>query len=235
LFGHFEAGGKLDLHGETPVTLTAATFVFMLRISVGSHSTGPHSSAALRDRCPMRAAPTQFLCGNRVLRPASSTRKRCAVVELIGRFISRRPLHVHRAREMLSDMDQPTGNAAVPTAMRILFGVFGFVFAGIGVAVLIFMWTAGGFGEPPLFFRVFASFIALAFVAFGGTLGYSAVRPQAMSPTPPPQAHEPAPASSAGYTCHNCGATLGKDADVSPLGDVKCTFCGRWFNIHRRD
>ena len=35
-----------------------------------------------------------------------------------------------------------------------------------------------------------------------------------------------------GYDCPNCGAALGKEADVSPSGDVKCGYCERWFNIH---
>ncbi len=40
---------------------------------------------------------------------------------------------------------------------------------GIGMTVLIFLWSApfGEFGSPPLFFRVFGSFIALAFVLTG--------------------------------------------------------------------
>jgi hypothetical protein len=39
------------------------------------------------------------------------------------------------------------------------------------------MWSQSfdGFDSPPLFFRVFASFIALAFVAMGGTLAYGSI------------------------------------------------------------
>jgi hypothetical protein len=35
------------------------------------------------------------------------------------------------------------------------------------------------------------------------------------------------------YQCKNCGAALGEKADVSPSGDVKCTYCNKWFNIHK--
>jgi DNA-directed RNA polymerase subunit RPC12/RpoP len=37
------------------------------------------------------------------------------------------------------------------------------------------------------------------------------------------------------YECDHCGAKLDKNADVSPSGDVKCTYCNKWFNIHRND
>ena len=39
--------------------------------------------------------------------------------------------------------------------------------------------------------------------------------------------------SGGGYACTNCGATLQGEAEVSPSGDVKCSYCERWFNIHR--
>ena len=34
-----------------------------------------------------------------------------------------------------------------------------------------------------------------------------------------------------GYKCEHCGAGLDEKADVSPSGDVKCTYCKKWFNI----
>jgi len=88
-----------------------------------------------------------------------------------------------------------------------------------------------------LFFRIFGSFIAIAFVAFGGTMVFSFLKPKSMLPmtnafvSSDPSAISPKPTT--GYTCPQCGATLGADADVSPLGDTKCPFCGRWFNIHK--
>jgi hypothetical protein len=125
-------------------------------------------------------------------------------------------------------------------AAKFLGAVVGFVFAGIGVTVLVFMWGApsGEFGSPPLFFRIFASFIAIAFVGFGGTIGVTALRGgggiSAVPRRPAPPSTGPAPVGRAGgYQCPHCGAPLGDRADVSPSGDVKCPFCGRWFNVNR--
>lgn len=113
---------------------------------------------------------------------------------------------------------------------RFLGAVFGIVFGGVGLTVITFLWTARGFGEPPLFFKLFGSFIALAFVAFGATFLIGAFKGQSpqsnASPTPPPVA------PGTGYTCPACGARLGEDSDVSPRGDVKCGYCRKWFNIH---
>ncbi len=128
---------------------------------------------------------------------------------------------------------------------RVLGIVFGIVIGGVGITVLAFLWGTprGEFGAPPLFFRIFGSFIALAFVAMGGSICLAALK--GASPFGPairklgitdrravPGESAGAPVS-AGYVCPQCGASLGPKADVSPLGDVKCTFCGSWFNIHR--
>jgi hypothetical protein len=129
-------------------------------------------------------------------------------------------------------------------AGRFIIGVFGFVFAGIGVTVLGFLWGVmpGLPDEVPVFFRIFASFIAIAFVAVGGTMGVAAIRNlSGLPPQPPlvPPAFPSPPTASAqpetgGYVCPHCGAPLADKADVSPLGDVKCPFCNTWFNIHQR-
>lgn len=122
---------------------------------------------------------------------------------------------------------------------RFLGALVGFVFAGIGVTLLVFMWGApfDEFGSPPLFFRIFASFIAIAFVGVGGTMGFAALRGGAGFSAPPRMTFpgpDSAPTTQAGgYKCPNCGAPLGDKAEVSPSGDVKCPFCGRWFNVHR--
>lgn len=128
---------------------------------------------------------------------------------------------------------------------RIAGGLIGAAFAGIGLTTIGFLWGApfGQFGSPPLFFRVFGSFIAFVFVVVGGSTVFAAFAstpsslrrfPRQRFKTdqfePPPV---PIPPSALGYDCSNCGANLGKEADVSPLGDVKCPFCQRWFNIHR--
>jgi hypothetical protein len=122
-------------------------------------------------------------------------------------------------------------------AGRVMGTVVGLAFAGIGLTVLVFMWAApfDEFGSPPLFFRIFASFIAVMFVAVGGIGARASLRYRAPSL---PQAGAAAPSSAtkpvAGYVCPHCGAPLGDRVEVSPSGDVKCGFCGRWFNIHRQ-
>lgn len=130
----------------------------------------------------------------------------------------------------------------VPGVARFIGGAFGFAFAGIGLTVLGFLWGTpfDEFGSPPLVFRLFGSFIAVVFVVFGGGMLYSVVtgrglmrgRPQGPAQAGAPPA--PSAASAGGYDCPNCGAPLGKGADVSPMGDVKCTFCNTWFNVHGR-
>lgn len=34
------------------------------------------------------------------------------------------------------------------------------------------------------------------------------------------------------YECDQCGAALGDNSEISPSGDFKCTYCGKWSNIH---
>ena len=125
-------------------------------------------------------------------------------------------------------------------AARFVGAVMGFVFAGVGVTVLVFMWGASSdeFGAPPLFFRIVASFIAIAFVAVGGGMGMAALMGGGGGGGAGPHAAGALngmapPSQAAGYKCPNCAAPLGEKADVSPSGDVKCAFCGRWFNVHR--
>jgi hypothetical protein len=134
---------------------------------------------------------------------------------------------------------QNTSNVPGAGAGRFIAAVFGFVFAAIGVAVIVFLWSsrAGEFDSPPLFFKIFGSLIALVFVLVGGTMGVTALRGQTLlervvASRSNAVSHTDSPPVS-GYSCPNCGAALGAGAEVSPSGDVKCAFCGRWFNIHR--
>jgi hypothetical protein len=119
--------------------------------------------------------------------------------------------------------------------MLLFMSVFGF----IGVTVLIFLWTARGFGAPPLVFRVFGSFIALGFIFMGFGLPLTVLLKgrgggngfNAFDNLRPPEAKPGRPPGS--YDCPNCGANVG-DADVSPSGDIKCSYCDEWWNIHSR-
>lgn len=124
--------------------------------------------------------------------------------------------------------------------------LMGIVPLGIGVTVLGFLWSQpfGGFHSPPLFFRVFGSFIALGFVLQGLVLLFASpekhlgrmrsMMERMRHQLPEDLAGTNEPLAGGTYGCPNCGAPLGDDADVSPSGDVKCPHCARWFNIHRR-
>ena len=126
-------------------------------------------------------------------------------------------------------------------AQRFLMGVFGVVFTGVGLTLLTFMWIGSDdFGSEAVFFKIFASFIAIAFVAFGGTMALSAWRSNGLLggvdkifQAAQARAAGASPDATGGYACPSCGAALAESAEVSPLGDVKCTFCGRWFNVHK--
>lgn len=74
-----------------------------------------------------------------------------------------------------NSMNDSTGGG--PNVGRFIGGVFGLVFAGIGLTVIIFLWGApfGEFGSPPVIFRIFGSFIAIAFVAMGGGAAFAAI------------------------------------------------------------
>jgi hypothetical protein len=133
--------------------------------------------------------------------------------------------------------------------------LIGIVPLGIGLTVLTFAWSNefdGGFGSIPVFFRLFVSFIALFFIIIGAGIlfggvkgGQSALVNQALDLqqqlregmrargiTPPAEQVRAPQMTSDGYVCPSCNAPIGKNADVSPHGDVKCTHCGRWFNVH---
>ena len=122
-------------------------------------------------------------------------------------------------------------------AGRFIAGVFGVAFATIGLAVIGSLWFSDGMGDPPVIFKLVGSCIALVFVAMGGTIAFSAITGRGMAA----QQQQPGAGAAAlptgatgGYTCPHCGAGLARDAEVSPMGDVKCSFCGRWFNVHGR-
>jgi hypothetical protein len=133
----------------------------------------------------------------------------------------------------------------VPLAGRVIMFVFGAVFFCVGLTVIGFLWTQpfGEFGSPPLFFRLVGSFIALAFVAMGGGTCWMAVASRHRGTSDfsveikdnreRDGAMPPAAGSQTSYVCPRCGAPLAENADVSPHGDVKCTYCDAWFNIHR--
>ena len=121
-------------------------------------------------------------------------------------------------------------NSAAP---RVIFGVMGLAFLGIGLTTIVSLWAApfGDFMSPPLMFRIFGSFIAIVFVVFGGTFAWGSFFGGSLSRFQP-QDHEAPRGAGGNYTCPKCGAPLEDGAEVSPRGDVKCRHCGGWYNVH---
>lgn len=128
--------------------------------------------------------------------------------------------------------------------VKFVGGAVGLIFAGIGIAVLFFMWAMpfGEFGSPPLFFRIFASLISMMFVVIGGAVSLGSIfaskkggLPQSINQFDEQQqtsAEQSELKSPPIYTCTRCGAPLGEGVQVSPHGDVKCAYCSAWFNIY---
>ncbi len=148
-----------------------------------------------------------------------------------------------------SDPENPFGKLIDGSfnVAKFIGGTVGLIFAGIGVTVLIFLWAApiNEFGSPPVFFRIFGSFIAAAFVAIGGgsafaiIVGGSAAQKlvkrsvnAAYESATDEENSETIQASPANYKCPQCGAPIESGSDVSPHGDARCGFCDSWFNIH---
>jgi hypothetical protein len=140
---------------------------------------------------------------------------------------------------------KPGPKSPIDRIGKFVGGAMGLIFAGIGLTVLVFLWGSSfeEFGSPPLFFRVFASFIALAFVIIGGSIFFVSIMVvktgnNIMQSINDAKEQEELSTDHSGvntpvsYTCQRCGAPLGKGVEVSPQGDVKCVYCNAWFNIH---
>ena len=134
----------------------------------------------------------------------------------------------------MNELDKQQENVAA--GARFVGDVIGCDFAGIGLTVLGFMWSQpfGGFHSPPLFFRIFASFIAIPFVLIGGLTAYSSLTGKGLKKKRSSKRARSAMQSSSQdtYACPTCNAPLSDNLDVSPHGDVKCGYCSNWFNIH---
>jgi hypothetical protein len=133
----------------------------------------------------------------------------------------------------------------IDSISKFVGGAMGLIFAGIGITTLAFLWGMpfGEFGSPPLFFRVFASFIALSFVIMGGAAFYGIIIgknisgnfPASIAEDGEPDEDQPDDSrqnTPPAYTCPKCGAPLAEGAEVSPHGDIRCGYCNAWFNIH---
>lgn len=120
-------------------------------------------------------------------------------------------------------------NQRPPVFFLVFISMFGF----IGLTVIIFLWTADGFGEPPTIAKLFGTFIGLAFIAMGFGVPISALRKGNSLAVPNIDRGVSSEKKVGGYDCPSCGANVG-DAEVSPSGDIKCQYCNEWWNIHRR-
>ena len=132
----------------------------------------------------------------------------------------------------IREVDLPTPAQGRPSGPPLTVRIFGVVFALIGasfaVGILSMRTAAGG---PPLPFLAVGVLVCAAFVFLGITVAIG--RSHRRGFTPPPSVNPDLSAPGA-YACPSCGAALGKDADVSPHGDVRCAYCERWFNVHGR-
>jgi hypothetical protein len=113
-----------------------------------------------------------------------------------------------------------------PLFALIFMSMFGF----IGLGLLIFIWSQPS-GFPPLFFKFFASCIAVGFMAMGFGGPISMLKASGKTPGSPNATETESAPPVKGYQCPNCGAGLGQQ-EVSPSGDVKCSYCHKWWNIH---
>jgi DNA-directed RNA polymerase subunit RPC12/RpoP len=137
--------------------------------------------------------------------------------------------------------NEPSRHDPLHIPARLLIGLIGLCLCAAGITFLSFIWNDSEF--PPLPVKIVFSLFLLPFLFFGclfiamgifgkrigDSLSHSLkdVRMQ-LPPESSPSAQIPG-----SYACDRCGAPLGASANVSPLGDVKCGHCGRWFNIHQ--
>jgi hypothetical protein len=134
-------------------------------------------------------------------------------------------------------MKAPKAPVPRPAWFILLFiSIFGF----IGLTLLIFLWFGSDrdFGRPPLIARLIGSFVALGFMAMGFGMPITAILAWARGETSGETGNGvAAPRVSTGgpdgYRCPHCAAGLGSAQEVSPSGDVKCSYCNKWWNIHR--
>jgi hypothetical protein len=113
----------------------------------------------------------------------------------------------------------------------IFFSLFGF----IGLTLLIFLWfgSMDAMGDPPLIFKLVGSFISLGFMAMGFGMPVTAILAWARGEIPKDDEDEiesdgGSAKAASGYRCPHCAAGLGEAAEVSPSGDVKCSYCNKW-------
>ncbi len=120
--------------------------------------------------------------------------------------------------------------------MSVISRIFPAIFACIGIMFIRFLWSDNDFGGPPVEFKVIGTLISSVFVLMGisGVITGGVASKQSPNQNGPARSRSTGEAQDGerGYACTNCGASLSAKAEVSPSGDVKCSYCERWFNIH---
>ncbi|WP_437188138.1 hypothetical protein SH668x_001568 [Planctomicrobium sp. SH668] len=104
---------------------------------------------------------------------------------------------------------------------------------GLSTTLIVFIWS-GVFGPVHVFFKIVGTWIGIC--AISVTVGMIANSMRIVSQSPAssqPAMPHGGQSQSPRYHCEHCSAKLDKESTVSPLGDIQCTYCGKWFNIHR--
>ena len=119
--------------------------------------------------------------------------------------------------------------------MRFFGIIFALPFIFGPVAMMSMLWADDGWGAPPLAMKLAGTAICAAVGCAGLLMAFKALTGEA------PQIKQTAldsqrelstrQSNELDYACDNCGASISADADISPSGDVKCTYCNSWFNV----
>jgi hypothetical protein len=120
----------------------------------------------------------------------------------------------------------------LPSGLPIFFRLVSVIFGVIGLTIFE-MWNAlfNKFGSPPLFFRVFASLIGLAFIAFGFGVTFSKSGNHKGATFTKLSQTLRQTGGSKKYKYPHCSGDI-ENQEVSPSGDVKCEYCGKWYDVH---
>ena len=138
----------------------------------------------------------------------------------------------HPADHQKTDGPLPPAVKAIGLAMLIPMSL---VPIGVGLTVLGFLWLSSDqFGGPPLFFKIFGSFVALGFVGFGAIPLIGAIYGRSAAAGLKEKISSDQPGQPAGpaktFVCPHCSAPIADLAEISSTGDVRCAFCHGLFN-----
>lgn len=92
----------------------------------------------------------------------------------------------------------------------------------------------------PAFFKLMGSLVAFGFI-IGSAVMLRVIWSRKLKVGPAAMHGSISPAPAEGNSsqqgldlqCDHCGAGLEVSTEISPSGDVKCSYCKRWFNVRR--